>query len=345
MSLPHDPDRAERHDPADEVVLRMRSHADVIAVAAALTGFHPTNSLAVIALCDNQARLVVRADLPGVDATRETRIAAAGHVLRHAVRHGATSVALLGYGPQATVDPVMGEAFRLIDGTIELVDAVRVTDGRYFGYLCGDTDCNPPEGVPFDTSSTTVMAQFVMAGVAVLPDRAALADSIAPLAGPQLHAMRTAVNAASRALVDRVNRDGVSAAARAESDRVSRAMARYRAGKSIDDEEMARLLVGLVNQEVSATAWKATDDQLWVEDLWRDATRRATPGLVAAPASLLAFIAWRRGHGALARIAVDRALSCNPEHRIAVLMRQVLDENLPPSSFPGWGALGDDDSA
>ena len=46
--------------------------------------------------------------------------------------------------------------------------------------------------------------------------------------------------------------------------------------------------------------------------LWTDVVRRAQPGYVAAPASLLAFTAWQGGEGALANIALDRALADDP---------------------------------
>jgi hypothetical protein len=52
---------------------------------------------------------------------------------------------------------------------------------------------------------------------------------------------------------------------------------------------------------------------------------------VAAPASLLAFVAWQCGDGALANIALDRALADHPGYSMARLLRQVLDSGAPPS--------------
>jgi Domain of unknown function (DUF4192) len=52
---------------------------------------------------------------------------------------------------------------------------------------------------------------------------------------------------------------------------------------------------------------------------------------VAAPASLLAFCAWQNGDGALANVALDRALADNPRYSMALLLRQVLDSGAPPS--------------
>jgi hypothetical protein len=65
--------------------------------------------------------------------------------------------------------------------------------------------------------------------------------------------------------------------------------------------------------------------------MWTDLTRRAQPGYVAAPASLLAFVAWQGGNGALANVALDRALADDPGYSMARLLRQAIDAGAPPS--------------
>jgi len=65
--------------------------------------------------------------------------------------------------------------------------------------------------------------------------------------------------------------------------------------------------------------------------LWTDLTRRARPGYVPAPASLLAFVAWQSGNGALANVALDRALADDPRYSMAVLLREVIGSGAPPS--------------
>ena len=59
--------------------------------------------------------------------------------------------------------------------------------------------------------------------------------------------------------------------------------------------------------------------------------RRAQPGHVAAPAALLAFVAWQSGDGALANVALDRALADDPRYSMALLLRQVITAGAPPS--------------
>src|ERR1700724_3265719 len=66
--------------------------------------------------------------------------------------------------------------------------------------------------------------------------------------------------------------------------------------------------------------------------LWANLVRRAQPGYVAAPASLLAVAAWQGGDGALANVALDRALAGDPAYSMAVLLRDLLDAGVPPSA-------------
>jgi hypothetical protein len=67
------------------------------------------------------------------------------------------------------------------------------------------------------------------------------------------------------------------------------------------------------------------------QQMWIDVTRRAQPGYLAAPAALLAFVAWQSGDGALANVALDRALADDPGYSMALLLRQVISAGAPPS--------------
>ena len=57
-------------------------------------------------------------------------------------------------------------------------------------------------------------------------------------------------------------------------------------------------------------------------------------GHVATPASLLAFVAWQLGDGALANVALDRALADDSRYSMALLLRQVITAGAPPSLAP-----------
>ena len=46
---------------------------------------------------------------------------------------------------------------------------------------------------------------------------------------------------------------------------------------------------------------------------------------------LFAFVAWQAGDGALANVALDRALADEPGYSMAQLLRQVITAGAPPS--------------
>jgi len=93
--------------------------------------------------------------------------------------------------------------------------------------------------------------------------------------------------------------------------------------------------LGLVLRQlrVRDDAWARMDPD-WRDAhrrLWVDLLRRAEPPYVPAPASLLAFTAWQSGDGALANVALDRALDADPGYSMAHLLREAIDCGAPPS--------------
>jgi hypothetical protein len=111
------------------------------------------------------------------------------------------------------------------------------------------------------------------------------------------------------------------------------AIRRYRDGEPVRTEHAAWLTVALRQVRVRDDAWARMDPEHRRAHLrlWTDLTRLARPGYVAAPASLLAFCAWQSGDGALANVALDRALADSPRYSMALLLRDALDGGAPPS--------------
>ncbi len=111
-------------------------------------------------------------------------------------------------------------------------------------------------------------------------------------------------------------------------------IAAYRAGGSYaTDYQVAWVTVTLQDLRVRDDAWARMDPAHADAHrrLWTDVTRRAQPGYVAAPAALLAFVAWQSGDGALANVALDRALADDPRYSMGLLLRQVITAGAPPS--------------
>jgi hypothetical protein len=326
----------------DRSEVRADSPQALLAIVPHLLGFMPEASLVLIGTVPPRSRVKVtlRYDLPdppGAGVAADIAAHAVG-VLRS---QGLTTTVAVAYGPELLVDPV-ADALRdaLRRAGIGLQEFLRVEAGRYWSYVCGDEECCPAAGVPIDI--VTNSASAAPTGITVLPDRAAVAARVAPLDGTAAESMRQATRRAERhvtRLLSKIRRSSRLGAMRhliaAEGLAAVGAMiTTYRAGgKFSTDYQIARMTVALRDLRVRDDAWARMDPahRDAHRRLWTDVTRRAQPGYVAAPAALLAFVAWQSGDGALANVALDRALADDPQYSMALLLRQVITAGAPPS--------------
>jgi hypothetical protein len=324
--------------------VRLSSPADLLAVVPHLLGFHPARSFVVIGAAGARERIKLgfRYDLPDPPSA-----AVAAEIARHAAavlsRNRITTVIGVGYGPGPLVTPVSDAlAVAARRGGLRLRELMRVEEGRYWSYLCRDVGCCPAEGVAFTIGSHPASAVMAAAGLGALPDRESLASTIAPLTGHQAEAMDRAAQRAcdqAGALMARANRGGGGSLLRPVIDEGRRAVrdaiGLYRRGGRItDDDRLAWLLISLAHLPVRDDAWARMDPGHREAHLrlWTDLVRRAGAAWVPGPASLLAFTAWQCGEGALANIAIDRALAADPGYSMALLLRDVIDAGVPPSA-------------
>jgi hypothetical protein len=321
--------------------VRVSSPAGVLAVVPHLLGFHPELSFVVIGAAGprQQVELGFRYDLPDPpDATVAADIA--GHAVAVLTERRIGTVIGIGYGPGRLVTPdALATAVRR--HRLRMRELLRVENGRYWSYLCRNVDCCPPDGTPFDYPSHPVAAAMTVAGLAAYPDRAALASTLAPLAGEAAQEMDRAIERAcarAQALVDRAQRAGggnpLRLAVGAGRRSVREAIGAYRGGGRITDADaFAWLAVSLVNLAVRDDAWArmAPEHREAHLRLWADVVRRASGPWLPAPAALLAFTAWQSGDGTLANVALDRALAADPDYSMARLLRDILAAGVPPA--------------
>jgi Domain of unknown function (DUF4192) len=343
---PKDPqDTQNPQDPQPSLTIRAGSPAALLRLVPHLLGFMPEASLVVIGVAPprDRIRVTLRYDLPdppGPDLVADI----AAHAVGVLSAQRLTAAIAVGYGPEELVTPVANE---LRDATwqaaIDLKEFLRVQDGRYWSYACGNEACCPPAGMPFDAVPDPAEAEGLASmSDKILASRAAVADRVAPLGGIARESMRQATRRAERhvaQLLAKVRKSARLGAARhmiaAEGLAAVGAMiARYRdGGRFTSDYEIARVAVALRDLRVRDDAWARMDPghSGAHQRLWIDVVRRAQPGYVAAPAALLAFVAWQSGDGALANVALDRALADDPRYSMALLLRQVISAGAPPS--------------
>ncbi len=316
--------------------LRISSPAGLLAVVPHLLGFVPESSLVVLGVAppSGRIRFALRYDLPNPPDGAESA-AIAAHAAGVLDRYQLSTAVVAGYGPGQLVTPaadaIRGTASR---GGVVLLDVLRVQDGRFWSYLCREPSCCPADGMPFDAAGHPASAVLADAGLPVLPGRDALAATIAPLTGPVAEAMAQAARRAERVAARLTVTGGPRALDGPGLAAVRMMVQAYRDGRTISSPvRHAWLALVLTSVRVRDDAWARMDPDHRDSHrrLWSDVVRRAGPGYVAAPASLLAFTAWQCGDGTLANIALERALDDIPDYSMALLIHDVLDSGAPPS--------------
>jgi len=344
--LPQNPQAPHDRGPQPTLVVRAGSPAALLRLVPHLLGFMPEASLIVIGVAPPRDRIQVtlRYDLPDPPAA-DLAAEIAAHALGVLSAQRLTAAVAVGYGPEPLVTPVARELREAAwQAGIDVREFLRVADGRYWSYVCGNKKCCPAEGVPFDATAADPAEAEALAAVGdrVLATRAALAARVAPLGGLARESMRQATRRAEQhiaQLLGKVRRSGRLGAARhmiaSEGLAAVGAMiTRYReGGRFTSDDEVARLTVALRDLRVRDDAWARMDPghSDAHQRLWTDVVQRAQPGYTAAPAALLAFVAWQSGDGALANVALDRALADDPRYSMALLLRQVITAGAPPA--------------
>ncbi len=324
--------------------VKVGSADGILAVVPHLLGFHPANSLVVLGIGGPHARirLAFRYDLP---EPPEEGLSAdiASHATTVLRREHLTMAVVIGYGTGPAVSGVVDViAPALRDAGIVVQDALRVEGSRYWSYLCHDPRCCPPEGASYNPAAHPAAAVLASAGLTVRADRSELAgtlardpESIEPMTHAVEGARRRATQLIEKTLIVTADGDPLQAIADAGRKTVRQVVARYRRGVELNDpDEIAWLGLTLTDLRVRDDAWARMDPQFNEahQRLWTQLLHRLPAEFVPAPAALLAFVAWQAGDGALASIAIERALEADPKYSMALLIADALHAGLPPSA-------------
>src|SRR5215218_1118292 len=334
---------------ADPVV-RIDDSGDLAAALPVLVGFRPHESLVLVSLGGPGGRrvgLTARVDIPPPANARALAAALAARLAHE--RPEAAVLAVVSEapdvvpfpddpddagGPDLPHRPLVHELLLALDGqAIPLQEALLVRNGRWWSYDCPNVCCAPDAGTPLPGGTSPLAAAAVAAGQVLARDRAELELRIARTEASAAAAMTRTVTAVGEELADLVLIEGRDAAADDYAEWVEAAVARCGSpGARPGDEELARVGWGLRDVRVRdlALGFALGPRAAAAEVLWTECTRRLPEPLDAAPATLLAVSVWLRGDGAMARIALDRALDSQPDYALAELLSEGMDAGLGP---------------
>jgi hypothetical protein len=314
----------------------LTSPHDLLAAIPFMIGYHPENSLVLVALKDDNVGMAMRVDMP-TDIAPESYDLLASHFQREAA-----DAALIVAYVDSESDPeavLINTSAALLRAGISIKESLIVSDGRYRSMLCHDSECCPPLGSPIpDIDSSRIAAEHVIAGHPMpFANVSGLVQSIAALPSAMQESWQSEVRAFwiesdSESLLD-LQRDGATA--------VIDLAGEYALGRGAEDRELAARVIGRISDiQVRDYALGShndeTADAYW--QMWRELLLIAPRGFVAPIASIFAALAYERGEGALAHKALDRALADDERYSLALLLRRVFTAGWPPQSFSAMRA-------
>ena len=309
-----------------------RTPLDLIALVPVVLGFHPEDSVVLLTFGPPGGAFHARVDLPPDRAGQHEVVdVLAAAVAANGVRRAAALLYTDDLGAaQSQAELLTG---RLLELGVEVIDVLRVDDGRWHA-LPDDGSA----GTPYELETHPFTAERVFAGQVVHRDRAQLADSL--VGTDEDDAVQVALAATRFADLVRTSAEAAASAPellRAEATWLQRRLLRRvehgsQARDAFGPGEAGRILVLASLVPTRDAAWatitRATSGAH--VELWRELVRRSPRDLLPGACSLLAFAAWQHGDGALAWCALDRCLEVDPDYSMAQCVAEVLTRAVPP---------------
>ncbi|MER6125600.1 DUF4192 domain-containing protein [Streptomyces sp. NPDC001795] len=357
--------------PGGEPHVTLRTPAELADALPYLLGYRPEDSIVLVALHDREkrGRFGGRARL-GIPAHPDDWSSVAQQLAHGLVtgseRRGARPETMVAYLVQ---EPASGETgrdvmerlrplaqlLRTACGTLDVpvVEALCISDGRFWSYCCPSPCCCPPEGQRMGLPGTSVLA--AAATYAGLQVRGSLKEFRARLRPWETGAaldQEVALDAASLALVPRIldddTREDVAAETLGLAERVMTRLADappvsgtlpadLRDDELLAHDEAAALILGLQDRTTRdrAAEWMEGEEATVALRLWRALARRCVGSYgehAAAPLTLAGWVAWSTGDELEAREALAMALGADRDYLFARLLHQACNEGLDPET-------------
>ncbi|MGW1893017.1 DUF4192 domain-containing protein [Streptomyces sp. NPDC002004] len=365
--------------------ITLRSAGELADALPYLLGYRPEDSIVLVAVHDRsgQGRFGARARL-GIPARDEDWPSVAEELARCLVtvgerRAGSRPEAVVAFLCQDPADAESGQQvmerlrplaqlLRIACGSLDVpvIEALCISDGRFWSYCCPGERCCPPAGMPMGLPGTSVLA--AAATYAGLQVRGSLKDfrrRLSPWEPAAATGQKAALDAAGSTLVPRMLDSTQSSVVGDETIGLAgRIMARLAAVPPVggtreadrrDDrlvahDEAAALILGLQDRMTRdrAAEWMEGDDAGPALRLWRTLARRCVGPygeFAAPPLTLAGWVAWSCGDELEAREALAMALGADPAYLFARLLHEACNDGLDPEAIRRCLRPGDADRA
>ena len=311
----------------------------LIAALPAVLGFVPEKSLVLVTVDSGEMGPVMRVDLSPRLAETVDRIAEVVAAVRP---NAAIAVIVDAEGAMCPMcERDFGELSRALSDVLALQEirllAVHVVDriaagGRWHcADMCGEC------GTVDDPSSSPVAVAAVLDGRRLYARREELQQVIEVSDTARVQRVARRIR---RQLKARGDRDDNSA--RRDIEYALDTANRVWHNAELSDADAAEIACGLADILVRDTLYALAvgDKAAEAETLWAMLSRVLPKPWRVEALVLLAFSAYARGDGPLAGVALDAALRCNGEHRMAWMLDTALQSGLRPEQIRELAATG-----
>ncbi|WP_328718981.1 DUF4192 domain-containing protein [Streptomyces sp. NBC_00247] len=360
----------ESTGPADTQQVTLRGPADLADALPYLLGFHPTDSVVLVALHGGSGRFGgrLRHGIPGSESEWGSVAGQlADCLISGSERRGDRPDAIVLFlcqdpGPGEAAHEVMerlrpfAQFLRTACGSLDVpvLEALCISNGRYWSYCCPDGRCCPKEGNPLALPGTTVMAAAAAyAGIQVKGSLRELEQRLVPWSGALAPEQLRALDEVGAAMVARILDTHGRSQVATETLNLARGLLE-RVGKTpvppaadaadcrddglISHDEAAAVILGLQDRETRdrAARWMEGPEAHAALRLWRALARRCVGPYVehaAAPLALAAWVSWSTGDEPGARVALSLALRADPDYAFAQLLHQACNEGVDPEKL------------
>ncbi|MFB7555832.1 DUF4192 domain-containing protein [Streptomyces brevispora] len=359
----------ESTGPSDEQQITLRGPAELADALPYLMGFHPNDSVVMVALHGGRGRFGGRLRLGIPQSAQEWPSVAeqlAECLITGSERRGSRPDAIVIFLCQ---DPAEGETgnqtmerlrpfaqrLRTACGALDVpvLEALCISDNRYWSYCCPDVRCCPADGNPLAIPGTSVMAAAATyAGIQVRGSLREMESRLAPQATTAGTEQQQALDSAGATLLpkllDEEGRREVGGSTLKLARRLMKRLVEMPAAmpslsdhnddRLISHEEAAAVILGLQDRETrdKAAEWMEGPEAESALRLWRALARRCVAPYeehAAAPLTLAGWVAWSTGDEPAARVALGLALRLDPGYTFAQLLHEACNQGLDPETL------------
>ncbi|GAB2992466.1 DUF4192 domain-containing protein [Saccharothrix stipae] len=308
---------------------KLSEPGELIAASPYLIGYYPADALVVNIIVDGVIELTMCSELPADDLSQSL----VGQIAAIVARYPAAAVVgvVVGGGePDGHVLPRTALVTRLRHAISEYDTSLHMfwTSVITAGAQWHDYDNPFHTGVLPNPETSLIAVKAAVQGLRVFGSRDDLLALLRPDPQDALARRATVIDL----LPDQVRRRSASVSYRLVMEQVKRTGGR---SEALADQDIAMLAVALSDYTVrDACIATATGEHAQAaERLWTELTRQCPTPECAEPAVLLAMSAYLRGDGGLAALALDRADTAVPDHRLAELLRAALYSQIHPDKL------------